>query len=62
MHSKNYQSHFLPLGTKWLRSKNLIFCGSESLVKRECDIKAMIDHMKDLKFQLQEKGKRGVLD
>ncbi len=42
--------------------KKLFFCGSEGHIQHDCDIKAMIDHMKDLKFQLQEKGKRGVLD
>jgi hypothetical protein len=60
-HSKNYQSHFWPLGTKWPRSKKKN-CGSESHVQRECDIKAMINHMKNLKFWLQEKGKCGILD
>jgi hypothetical protein len=36
--------------------KKSLFCGSEGQVQHECDIKAMIDHMKDLKFQLQEKA------
>jgi hypothetical protein len=59
-HSKNYQSHFWPLGTKWPRSKNHFFVEVKVRYNMNVISRQWLITWRTLSFNF--KKKRGVLD
>lgn len=58
--TETYQPRFRARGTDRLRSSQCNFCGIEGYFARECDLKAILDRVKDYEHRLFERQHRSL--
>lgn len=57
---QHYQPRYRPRGPENPRPEYCNFCFQRGHLERECDLKAMVDRVKDIEFRLQDKRKRAL--